>query len=269
MVQLSDEEILEEERMRGPTKLHSLDSVKMQIIQRHCQTFHDLKQGIGTSRVTKVGSFSKNKTKPAAAKFADKLPKNASEMRFITLEDLMQDNELIDVKMVMINLTLIEDPLFMGGVHLVAEDENGDVTKLSVYNVPHTDDTARSLAFGRRLSVIRPHIKFCLDGTTGIRVSDPRKLVLKGKANVCLLCAEERAKILCENCVAGRYCSENCYAGDWRLLQRNLICAYEHDEMDGVYMSYLGTFFKIMLVGIFFWYCFWPIVYMVHQFESN
>lgn len=158
-------------------------------------------------------------------KLTHKLPKKIVDMKQIKLAEMNPTADKIYENRI-ITLTLIEDPVQgFPSFHLVAEDDEGDVTRLFSYNFPQTEANKASLAFGCRLSVINPYMRIFTDMKNGICVDDPKCLIyLESTNNMCRFCGEENATRNCANCKWAGCCSRECQKADWKQLKRKLIC---------------------------------------------
>lgn len=81
--------------------------------------------------------------------------------------------------------TVVAKPTLMKSVQTLVEDADGNMTALAVYNVPRVRDifqAQRYLHEGRKIAVKEPFYKVRADGTEGIRVDDPKDIVLDAEA---------------------------------------------------------------------------------------
>lgn len=135
-----------------------------------------------------------------------------------------------------VHLTLIEDPLFMGddnGIHQIGQDEDGNVTRLSLYQVERDEETRKAMQFGRKVAVIHPWMLWNFDGGYGLRVDEPSCLIVRGlMKDMCRYCGKENAPTLCEMCKRAKYCNKVCQIRDWKEYDHKLICFRPAEETE-------------------------------------
>lgn len=88
----------------------------------------------------------------APPKLAQTLPERASHLTPIHLQEMHPTQDHIYALRI-IDLTVIDEPIlnFYPSVHLIVEDENGDVRSLYVYKVQHDEHARKNLGFGCKL----------------------------------------------------------------------------------------------------------------------
>ncbi|GMH42350.1 hypothetical protein BSKO_10269 [Bryopsis sp. KO-2023] len=81
---------------------------------------------------------------------------------------------------------ILELPVFMSGVHTIAEDKNGEAFMLSVYNIPGADFAMADKTFpvGARVKVLEPFYKAVNSGGFGVRVEDPGEIKVYSKDEI-------------------------------------------------------------------------------------
>jgi len=131
----------------------------------------------------------------------------------------------------LIDLTLIEDPSFgFASIHLIAEDENGDVTRLYIYNVEQNKEAEEKLGHGSRIVLLNPYMRIgSQDYTNGIRVDEPRCVVYLDEdvGKLCRFCGTGEESVpfqCCALCKKASYCSKECQTLDWKVMKHKLIC---------------------------------------------
>jgi len=95
-----------------------------------------------------------------------------------------------------LHLILIEDPMFgFNATNLAAQDGEGGVIRVSIYETPQDEKYRRLLAFGTQLAIMNPYHRIAIDGKNGIRVEEPDQIVHLGrKENMCRYCGGETLK---------------------------------------------------------------------------
>lgn len=67
----------------------------------------------------------------------------------------------------------------MASAQTLVQDANGDLAELSIYNI--RGDPDHFFFLGQEIAIIDPFFKLRIDGTEGIRVDDPTKVVIACK----------------------------------------------------------------------------------------
>ncbi|CAL8108105.1 unnamed protein product [Orchesella dallaii] len=153
-------------------------------------------------------------------------PTRMSLTKPITLKEMNPTSDHI-YKDRILDLTIIEDPCFgFASVHLVAEDNNGDVTRLYIYNVEQNRETAKQLGHGATIAILNPYMRIgSQDITNGIRNDEPTCLIyLEGFEKICRFCGVDNAQHKCSKCKKASYCSRECQIHDFKIMKHNLIC---------------------------------------------
>lgn len=159
----------------------------------------------------------------ALPKLVQILPERASNLKPIFLEEMNPTSDHIYYNR-LLDLTIIEDPLLgFSSIHLLAEDEKGDVVRLYVYNVDQNKKVEETLGFGCKVAIMNPYMRLAQNVTNGIRNDEPRCLIYLGKIeNMCRFCGEQNAKYQCVKCKKANYCSKEM---DWKELNHKLVCS--------------------------------------------
>lgn len=172
---------------------------------------------------SKHGNLSKDTKAP---KLKQCVPRKMADMKPITLhqmnptEDKIFENRILE-------LTIIDDPNpYWASIHLIAEDENGDSTRLYIYNVKRDKETLENFQAGCRVGLINPYMRIgAMDITNGIRNDEPKCIIyLEGVKSMCRFCGEENASLKCSKCKRP-YCSKECQKLDWKKFDHKLICS--------------------------------------------
>lgn len=163
----------------------------------------------------------------APPKLVQILPERASNLKPIFLEEMNPTSDHIYHNR-LLDLTIIEDPLLgLSSIHLLAEDEKGDVVRLYVYNVDQNKEVEANLGFGCKVAIMNPYMRLSTNVTNGIRNDEPRCLIYLGKIeSMCRFCGEKNAKYKCAKCKKANYCSKECQEVDWKELNHKLICSF-------------------------------------------
>ncbi|CAL8124791.1 unnamed protein product [Orchesella dallaii] len=161
-------------------------------------------------------------------KLTQKHPKRMGPVKSITLKDVnITSDQIFEDKM--IDLTIIEEPVFESNfVHILAEDENGEVIRLDIYNFKSTKVNEGKLDFGRRIAILNPYI--VVESQDGIlkqiRNDEPKCIIYLGKVqtHTCRFCGEDKTSVKCSICRKALYCSTECRALDRKLSGHDLVC---------------------------------------------
>ncbi|CAL8124809.1 unnamed protein product [Orchesella dallaii] len=131
-----------------------------------------------------------------------------------------------------LELMIIDDLYFDTeslSIQLVVEDDNGDVTRLSIYNIMRNDLTKKTFSFGCKISIANPGViqDNYPDGEIYTLEIDSLSCVkyLAGVTNMCRFCGQANAPHSCSICKRARYCTKDCQKHDWKLLKHKLICS--------------------------------------------
>ncbi|CAL8124767.1 unnamed protein product [Orchesella dallaii] len=160
------------------------------------------------------------------------VPERMYLVKPITIKQMALSENLIHENRVL-ELTIIDVPkgeCCLGlGVHLIAEDEDGDVTHLNIYGMWKSEDNfLEKLLMGARIAILHPHMQ---NGSDPILIvnDDPDSIIFLEKVeNMCWFCAESVAtKDLqkCGRCRKAVYCSKECQEHDWKIMKHKLICS--------------------------------------------
>ena len=112
-------------------------------------------------------------------------------------------------------------------IDLVAQDENGMVERVAIYNLDREDKKIiRIYNIGSKFSIINPYIRMAADFKPMIRIDDPKTIILSddNKVDPCRLCLKENSKFKCSKCHKANYCSKECQIDDWKIFQHKSIC---------------------------------------------
>ncbi|CAL8136874.1 unnamed protein product [Orchesella dallaii] len=154
------------------------------------------------------------------------VPEKLSKLKAITLVEMDPTRDHSYHNRVLY-LTIIEDPNFyMPSIHLIVEDENGDVARVYVYNVNKTVDSTEMFEFGSKIAIMNPYVRIGkMDMSGGIRVDEPACIFNLGRIeNMCRFCGEENAMLKCGRCKRANYCSRECQVPDYKIMKHKLIC---------------------------------------------
>lgn len=138
----------------------------------------------------------------------------------------MDPNEDRVYSKTVLHLTLIDDPLLgFTPIHVIAEDENGYVTRVFIHEVPQNKKMCDIFSFGQQIAIMNPRMRVALDGKSGIRVDDPATIVLLGKKkDMCRYCGKLNAQHKCEKCKRAKYCNLKCRVSDYKNFDHKVVC---------------------------------------------
>ncbi|KAI1710027.1 sel1 repeat domain-containing protein [Ditylenchus destructor] len=132
-----------------------------------------------------------------------------------------------------IELKVIDWPSVIEAVHMVVEDERGEVERLAIYNWPKsgkdTKELLKTFRPNRTLSIINPFMRLPADHYSHgsmIRVENPAYVVLGEYPpdNSCHCCGKECNVQKCGKCLVAQYCSKECQIHDWTEFQHKIVC---------------------------------------------
>ena len=132
----------------------------------------------------------------------------------------------------MSGLIFEQSPVLEPSIWLLFEDDNGDLERLFIYNIPPSEGQQlikNTYIYGTKLSILNPYMRMAADMKSAIRVDDASSIILHGDThnvkNMCRCCSEENASFTCSKCKVARYCSKECQAIDWKQNNHKLICS--------------------------------------------
>lgn len=207
-----------------------LSPERVVIVKRHRQCSGLMNLTEGMSHTIGIGTGNSEEYKLTInPRDENRLPSRCAGMEPIKIKEMelispldMEETYLNHI----VHLTLIEDPVFMAGIHQVGQDKDGNVTRISFYEVKHDEEARKAMQFGRKVAVIHPWMKWNFDGGSGIRVEGTYSLVVRGLVkDMCRYCGKENAPSWCSKCKKARYCNRECQVADWKEFDHKLICA--------------------------------------------
>ncbi|CAL8071789.1 unnamed protein product [Orchesella dallaii] len=198
--------------------------VRRWMITRHRTSVNDLNK----KKSIKCSSFDPVR-KP---KEIPPVPDRMYMVKPITIKQMaLSENRIYENRV--LELTIIDVPkgkCCLGlGVHLIAEDEDGDVTHLNIYGMWKSEDSSlEKLGMGARIAILHPHMQTGSDPILIVN-DDPDSIIFLEKVeNMCWFCAESVATKdvqRCGRCRKAVYCSKECQEHDWKIMKHKLICS--------------------------------------------
>lgn len=128
-----------------------------------------------------------------------------------------------------VKVTIIDDAIVgQPSVNVIAQDNDGDVQRIFLYNIPQNKETQNIVGYGCTITIVNPYhrIGVC-DGRPGIRVDNPSTIIyhtaLTNKKR-CRYCGDPQGTIVCKKCQRVFYCSKKCLEDDATVNKHNLVC---------------------------------------------
>ncbi|XP_035708241.1 uncharacterized protein LOC110850052 isoform X2 [Folsomia candida] len=132
---------------------------------------------IALNQIKKEKSSESDWTTKQAKLFPTRTP-NLLGLKPITLKELDKSIHDKTYDGFAIRLTVIEDAILgLPSVQILAEDENGDIEKVYIYNYQQGPTTQDELGYACAFTVINPYFRLMADRKWGIRVDDPNLLI--------------------------------------------------------------------------------------------
>jgi len=166
------------------------------------------------------------KDKPTTSKLTQCFPKKMSQSKPITLNEMKPVSDTIYEDRV-IELTIIEEHIIkLKWIQVIAEDNNGDVTRLFIHNVEVSKENLIKLGIGQKITIYNPIMQMGDQETDiGIRNDEPKCIVYQDQVHqLCRFCGGGNAAKKCSQCKKALYCSQKCQQHDWKILKHKLIC---------------------------------------------
>ncbi|CAL8115231.1 unnamed protein product [Orchesella dallaii] len=195
---------------------------RKKLIVKHRQMINEMKQA-----PTEQGASNGQEALACKPKLRQAFPKRMSKLKSITLNEMSSLADHIYLERV-IDLINIEEPIVNPTwVQLLVQDENGDVSRLFIFNEEHSMGMQEKFMFGSKITIFNPYMQVRNPDTdTGIRNDDPRCImIMDGFPNRCRFCGNANAQLKCSICKKAWYCSKDCQQHDWKMLKHKLICS--------------------------------------------
>jgi hypothetical protein len=150
-----------------------------------------------------------------------------SNLKEIKLKDVdfTKDHVLNGYKLM---ITIFDIPLKnVFSIFFLVEDEEKYMERMAVYNLEDNFEKIKKIySVGSRFVIMNPYIRMAADGKPMIRIDDPNSIVsLENEIfKMCRFCGKKDSKFSCSRCLNAFYCSQECQANDWKILDHKLIC---------------------------------------------
>ncbi|CAF1228986.1 unnamed protein product [Adineta steineri] len=170
-------------------------------------------------------------TSTTKARLHQKSPMSLIGLKGITLRDMNPMKDHIYEGYVLSGVIFEQSPVVEPSIWLLFEDDNGDLERLFLYNIPASEGwqlIKDTYIYGTKISISNPYMRMAADGKPAIRVDDASSIILHGDTHnvkdMCRYCTEANASHICGKCKLARYCSKECQTIDWKQCGHKLIC---------------------------------------------
>lgn len=196
----------------------------------------------------KYASMSKIMT-TAKGKHTQHSPANLIGLKPITFREMDITKDRVYEGFVL-QVSNIEDAGVGSSIKLLLVDDNHDFQRGFVYNyseICNSNEIQKKLGFGCSYSILNPYMRIAQDMKPGIRIDDPRSIIINStsdQSKKCRFCLSGELKGLlffklniqfilftvdenlkkCARCKRVWYCSKECQNNDWKLLKHKIIC---------------------------------------------
>ncbi|CAF0963609.1 unnamed protein product [Adineta steineri] len=158
-------------------------------------------------------------------------PASLIGLKGITLREMNPMKDHVYEGCILSGLIFEQSPVVEPSLWLLFEDDNGDLERLFIYNIPAAEGwqlVKHTYIHGTRISILNPYMRMAMDNKPAIRVDDASSIILHGDAHnvkdMCRCCSESNASRVCGKCGAAHYCSKECQTMDWKQCGHKLIC---------------------------------------------
>jgi hypothetical protein len=152
-------------------------------------------------------------------------PKSIANMKPIFLSEMFSKSEGVFKDRILSGI-LIEPGAKANAVHSIMEDAKGQFIVISFYNL--AGKQLRKISVGQRIDVMNPYIRTAADGQLCIRVDNPKTVFFGDREEICYYCTKTKAEAeklsRCAKCNKTQYCSKECQADDWKVLEHKKYC---------------------------------------------
>ncbi|CAL8124812.1 unnamed protein product [Orchesella dallaii] len=219
---LKESKSRQDERRARQRKAYLDNPLRREVLNNHRQ---DINKDRGTQKM-KLSDATNADPKPNL-----KLIHKMFNVKPITIKEMNPiETHTYDGRM--LQVTLIEDPnpyCDCIAIHLVGEDENGDVVCVNVTNLEKNKENLGKFAFGTKLGILKPHMRIVkLQAANDIMVDDHDSIIYLGRVkNMCRFCMDPvhtKKLQMCGKCKRAVYCSKECQENDWKFMKHSLIC---------------------------------------------
>ena len=160
-----------------------------------------------------------------------KSPASLIGLKSISLRDMNLTKDHIYQGFVLSVVIFEQSPTVGPSIGLLVEDDNGDLERLFIYNIPASEGQEliqTTYTYGTKMTILNPYLRVAADMKTAIRVDDVSSIILQGenhnRKNMCRCCGEDSASHVCARCKSAHYCSKECQTMDWKDYGHKFIC---------------------------------------------
>uniref|UniRef100_A0AC34FVA0 MYND-type domain-containing protein n=1 Tax=Panagrolaimus sp. ES5 TaxID=591445 RepID=A0AC34FVA0_9BILA len=159
---------------------------------------------------------------------------SASSLKKITLSDIDPTKDKVYNGCVL-EVRIIDWIYLSANLHTIIEDENGDVNRLIISNLPMTGDrnsdmlaAIKTFHPNVKISIINPYNCIIQPGQNAIRVQSPEFFKLDNSMidKQCHVCGKEAKILPCSACKMACYCSKDCQKLDWVEFNHKSLCKH-------------------------------------------
>ncbi|CAF1066395.1 unnamed protein product [Rotaria sordida] len=206
----------------GKPKSRLSDPRRLDMIQWH-------RKSIAEKR--KISSGCKLITSTAKPRLGQNSPASLIGLKGITLREMNPAKDYVYQGYVLSGIIFEQSPVVEPSIWLLFEDDNGDLERLFIYNIPASEGwqlIKDTYTYGTKISILNPYMRMAADNKPAIRVDDASSIILHGNAHsvkdMCRCCSEANASRVCSKCRSAHYCSKECQTIDWKQCDHKLIC---------------------------------------------
>ncbi|CAF1449022.1 unnamed protein product [Adineta steineri] len=170
-------------------------------------------------------------TSTIKARLHQKSPMSLIGLKGITLRDMNPMKDHIYQGCVLSGVIFEQSPVVEPSIWLLFEDDNGDLERLFLYNIPASEGwqlIKDTYVYGTKISILNPYMRMAADGKPAIRVDDASSIILHGGTHnvkdMCRYCTKANAARVCGKCKSAHYCSKECQTIDWKQCGHKLVC---------------------------------------------
>ncbi|CAF1066409.1 unnamed protein product [Rotaria sordida] len=158
-------------------------------------------------------------------------PASLIGLKGTTLREMNPAKDYVYQGYVLSGIIFEQSPVVEPSIWLLFEDDNGDLERLFIYNIPASEGwqlIKDTYIYGTKISILNPYMRMAADNKPAIRVDDASSIILHGNAHsvkdMCRCCSEPNASRVCGKCGSAHYCSKECQTIDWKQCGHKLIC---------------------------------------------
>ncbi|CAF1290431.1 unnamed protein product [Adineta steineri] len=170
-------------------------------------------------------------TSTTKARLHQNSPMSLIGLKGITLRDMNPMKDHIYQGCVLSGVIFEQSPVVEPSIWLLFEDDNGDLERLFLYNIPASEGwqlIKDTYIYGTKISILNPYMRMAADEKPAIRVDDASSIILHGDTHnvkdMCRYCTEANAARVCGKCKSAHYCSKECQTIDWKQCGHKLVC---------------------------------------------